>query len=174
MARGTWTVRVALFVALAGTGWGMTVMVSSASDIGVSLQPAAASERTGTWAVAPQGSGTTFARQTLRQIVHTSIGGTLARVHLSNVFGTRPLAVADVHIADARWGSSVDPASDRVVTFGGQPTTTIPVGGSVASDQVSLSVAAQSDVAVSVYLPQGTGPAAAHQLGLRIDFGTFG
>ena len=38
----------------------------------------AATAWTGTWAVSPQSSGTTFAQQTLRQIVHTSISGSAA------------------------------------------------------------------------------------------------
>jgi hypothetical protein len=61
----------------------------------------------GTWGVAPAAqslatSGSnplTFNQQTLRQIVHTSVGGSVARIHISNVFGTGPLSVADVHIA---------------------------------------------------------------------------
>jgi hypothetical protein len=159
MARGTWVVRVALFIAVAGTVWGMTVMVSAASGIDVTLLPAD-TPWTGTWAaVAPQAGGTTFERQTLREIVHTSMGGSLARVRLSNVFGTHPLTVADVHIADSAAGSSIKPATDRTVTFGGNATTTIPPGGSVTSDAIPFQVAARSEIAVSVYLPQTAGPA---------------
>ncbi|HEX4721884.1 MAG TPA: SGNH/GDSL hydrolase family protein [Pseudonocardiaceae bacterium] len=131
---------------------------------------AAATPWTGSWAVAPQSSGTTFAQQTLRQIVHTSIGGSSARVHLSNVFGNQPLVVADVHIANSTSGSSVDGGSDRAVTFGGQATTTIPVGGSAVSDPISFTVGAQANVAVSAFLPQATGPATSHQLGLQNNF----
>jgi lysophospholipase L1-like esterase len=130
----------------------------------------AATAWTGTWAVAPQSSGTTFAQQTLRQIVHTSISGSTARIHLSNAFGNQSVAIADVHIAQRTSGSSVNTGTDRTVTFGGQTSTTIPVGGSVVSDAISFAVAAQSDVAISVFLPQGTGPATFHQVGQQTNF----
>ena len=52
--------------------------VLTAGMTGVTTGPAdaAAIGWTGTWAVSPQSSGTTFNNQTLRQIVRTSIGGT--------------------------------------------------------------------------------------------------
>src|SRR5882724_80364 len=40
-----------------------------------------------------------FNNQTLRQIVHTSIGGPRVRVVVSNVFGTAALTVGGAHIA---------------------------------------------------------------------------
>jgi hypothetical protein len=57
---------------------------------------AAAPAWTGTWAAAPQSTGDSFSQQTLRQIVHTSISGTAARVQLSNAFGSSPLTISDV------------------------------------------------------------------------------
>jgi hypothetical protein len=53
----------------------------------------AATPWTGTRAAAQLSSGVTFNQQTLRQIVHTSIGGSVARVQLSNVFGTQAQAI---------------------------------------------------------------------------------
>lgn len=44
----------------------------------------------GTWAVAVQPRGRAFARQTLRQIVHTSIGGTSARCGCPTRTGLAP------------------------------------------------------------------------------------
>src|ERR1700733_2645667 len=41
----------------------------------------------------------TFRNQTLRMIAHTSIGGARVRIELSNVFGSKPLAIGAVHIA---------------------------------------------------------------------------
>ena len=38
-----------------------------------------------------------FNNQTLRQIVHTSIGGPMVRVVLSNVYGTAPLTIGAAH-----------------------------------------------------------------------------
>jgi lysophospholipase L1-like esterase len=131
---------------------------------------AASPSWTGTWAASPESGGASFNQQTLRQIVHTSIGGTTARVELSNVFGTQPLNIADVHIAQRSSGSSITAGTDRAVTFGGQTSTTIPAGGSAASDPVGFTVPALSDVAVSVYLPQPTGSATYHQQGTVTNY----
>jgi lysophospholipase L1-like esterase len=147
-----------------------TVWRPAFGDTTAREQIAAADTWTGTWAASPQGSGTTFNQQTLRQIVHTSIGGTAARVRLSNVFGNQPVTIANVHLAKRTSGSSVDAASDRAVTFGGATTTTIPVGGSVVSDQVAFGVAALADVAVSFYLPQATGNATVHDFGNQTNY----
>jgi lysophospholipase L1-like esterase len=116
----------------------------------------------GTWGTAIQSSGDTFAQQTLRQVVHTSIGGSSARVQLSNVFGDAALTISDVHVADVTGDGTVSTGSDRTVTFGGSSSVTIPAGGSVASDAANFTVAADSNVAVSLYVPR-TARSSAHQ-----------
>ncbi|MDX6311345.1 MAG: hypothetical protein QOF44_809, partial [Streptomyces sp.] len=58
-----------------------------------SRSAAASGSWTGSWSVSPQGGGASFSQQTLRQIVHTSIGGTSARVEVSNAFGSQPLVI---------------------------------------------------------------------------------
>jgi lysophospholipase L1-like esterase len=124
----------------------------------------------GTWAASPQSGGPTFNQQTLRQVVHTSIAGRAARIQFSNAFGVQPLHIGDVHIAQRTSGSSVSSGTDRAVTFGGQTYVTVPAGGVSASDLVDFSVAALSDVAISVYLPQSTGPATYHQQGTQTNY----
>jgi hypothetical protein len=132
MAQGTWVVRVALFVALLGTAWGTGIMVSSADSVAVSLAPAGTS---------------------VHQIVSAATGGATTRVRLSNESTAAPLVVADVRIGRA----TADPG--RALTFDGRPTTTIPAGATIVSDPVDFPVPARSDVTVSVFLPQATGPA---------------
>ncbi|WP_063819199.1 GDSL-type esterase/lipase family protein [Herbidospora cretacea] len=133
--------------------------------------PASAATWNGTWGASPQsGSNREFSNQTLRQIVRTSIGGTAVRVQLSNAFGTRALTVSNVHVARRTSGSSVDAASDRLVTFGGQQSVTIPIGGLAISDAASVPVAASSDLAVSFHLPSATGPATYHQTALQTSY----
>ncbi len=128
----------------------------------------------GTWAVSPQCCGNAFEKQTLRQIVHTSISGSAARVQLSNAFGSQAIMVGDVHLAKRTTGSSVDLATDQAVTFGGQKTISIAAGGSAVSDSIAFSVSALSDVAVSFYLPQGTGPITYHQQGTQTNYAAAG
>lgn len=125
---------------------------------------------TGTWAVSPQSSGTTFNRQTLRQIVHTSIAGTSSRIQLSNVFGSQPLMVSDVHIAQSSGGSSIVTTSDQTVTFGGQTSITIAAGALAVSDQIAFPVSALSNVAISFYLPVATSALTSHQQGTQDNY----
>ena len=40
-----------------------------------------------------------FNNQTIRQIVHTSIGGTAVGVQFSNLYGSDPLVIGDVRVA---------------------------------------------------------------------------
>ena len=97
-----------------------------------------------------------FANQTLRQIVHVSIGGERVRVVLSNAFGTVPLVVGAAHVALRVKDAAIDPKSDRPLTFGGSPSATIAAGAVVVSDPVSLAVPAFADLAVDVFLPGDT------------------
>ena len=91
---------------------------------------------------------------TLRQIVHLSAGGAAIRIHLSNAFGTQPLHLASVHVARPVSAASakIDPASDRVVTFSGNPDVIIPPGAEYISDPVVYPVLPLSDLAVSIHL----------------------
>jgi lysophospholipase L1-like esterase len=132
--------------------------------------PAASDGWTGTWAVSPQSGGPSYAQQTLRQIVHTSIGGSAARIRISNAFGSAPLTVSDVHVAQRTSGSSVNTGTDRAATFGGQSSVTIAPGATAVSDSVSFTVSALSDVAVSFYLPNATGSATYHQQGTQTNY----
>jgi lysophospholipase L1-like esterase len=124
----------------------------------------------GTWAASPQSGGASFNQQTLRQIVHTSIAGRAARVQFSNAFGTQPLRLSDVHIAQRASGPSISSDTDRAVTFGGQTDVTVTAGGVLASDLVDFPVTALSDVAISVYFPQSTGPATYHLQGTQTNY----
>src|SRR5262245_1600494 len=48
-----------------------------------------------------------FDNQTLRQFVHTSIGGERVRVVLTNAFGTRALSVGGAHVSLRDKGASI-------------------------------------------------------------------
>ncbi|TQK10389.1 SGNH/GDSL hydrolase family protein [Herbaspirillum sp. SJZ107] len=121
----------------------------------------AADRWVGTWgasptgaAISPQPAPRELTNQTLRQIVHTSIGGNRVRVCFSNEFGTTPLTIGAAHVARRTAGSSIDPATGRVLTFGGQPSIVIPPGAPALSDPVDLDLPPLVDLAISIYLPQ--------------------
>lgn len=121
-----------------------------------------------TWGMAPAGgtllvpfdkSGMlTLSDQTVRMIVHTSVGGNTARLRFSNRLGTSPITISDIHIAQstsATGSTSIVSSSDHKVTFGGATSVTIPAGQDVASDSIAYAIPPSTDLAVSVYFPKG-------------------
>ena len=90
---------------------------------------------------------------TLRQIMHTSLGGERLRVRVSNVFGTEPLTVgaAGIALAGAPGDAAIDAASTRTLTFDGRANVTIPAGGEYYSDPVALPHKAGADLAISLH-----------------------
>jgi hypothetical protein len=125
---------------------------------------------TGTWSVSPQGASGAFNQQTLRQIVRTSVAGSAARIQISNLYGSQPLHISNVHIALRSSGSSITASTDRTVTFAGSGSLTVAAGALAVSDSVAFSVPALSDVAVSFYLPQASGTATVHSVGKQTNY----
>ncbi len=122
----------------------------------------------GTWRAAPQQpfpSGTSHAgmkNQTVRMVVHSSVGGSALRVRLSNAYGTRPVLIGKVDVASHQTGPVTVANTDHMVTFNGRKSVMIPVGQEVVSDPVQMSVRDEQDLVVSVFLPKATGPTTWH------------
>ncbi|MFD9483700.1 SGNH/GDSL hydrolase family protein [Streptomyces sp. NPDC059991] len=109
-----------------------------------------------------------FRDQTLRQILHLDGGGEAVRVQLSNEYGKEPLVIAAARVAlraergdtaDAAAETALLPGTDTVLRFGGAAEVAVPVGEVVQSDPVDLAVSAGTDLVLSLYLPEDTGPA---------------
>jgi lysophospholipase L1-like esterase len=113
----------------------------------------------------PDGENAGFSNQTLREFAHISLGGHRLRIRLSNAYGTASLKVGAAHLALHLRGSSIDPQSDRALSFDGKTSVLIPAGALVLSDPVDLDVAPLADLAISLYLPGSSGPLTWHQLG---------
>lgn len=133
----------------------------------------------GTWAASPQmpvdvgglnPADTGFENQTIRMIARVSIGGEQIRVRFSNEFGTAPVAIGAAHIALAGKGAAILPGTDRALTVSGERSFTIPPGALVMSDPVSLKLQPLASVAVSVFVPNATGPASWHALGRQTTY----
>jgi lysophospholipase L1-like esterase len=126
----------------------------------------------GTWGASPSPqlpdvakmskASLTFANQTLREIVHVSIGGSLVRVRLSNAYGKEAVEIGGAHIALRQKGAAIVAGSDHVLTFSGQSSVTIPPNALVLSDPIPLRVAPSSDLAISIFLPRSTLGAGIH------------
>ena len=121
---------------------------------------------TGSWGAAPMSDGgDTFGpSQTVRHVVHTSVGGNVARIRLSNEFGSAPVTLRDVQIALAGSGSSIRAGTSKKVTFGGAATVTLTPGQDVSSDAVTFAVPKAGDVAISYYLAGQTAIQTYHQV----------
>jgi hypothetical protein len=117
---------------------------------------------TATWTASPQSSEAGLIpdlnNQTVRLIVHATVGGNRLRIRLSNAYGTQPLLIGDAHVAvsASAYLPTIVSGTDQALTFGGQSTITIPVGAVIVSDPVNFSVTPLTDVAASLYLPNET------------------
>jgi lysophospholipase L1-like esterase len=112
----------------------------------------------GTWAASPMSApndkgvaGVTD--ETLRQIVHVSLGGSMVRVILTNEFGTDPLTIGAAHVALRATGSEIQLASANALTFNGQPGVMIPPGALAVSDPIALKLPPLTDLAISIFIP---------------------
>lgn len=125
-----------------------------------SAAPASTGVWVGTWSASPVGGepGTEtdgMAGRSVRNVVHASIGGTSARVTLSNLYGQSPLTITHASIALAAGAQTAEAAAQtmRRLTFGGNTLVVVPAGQQVLSDAVVLRIPAGSDVLVTTYSP---------------------
>ncbi|WP_326722827.1 SGNH/GDSL hydrolase family protein [Streptomyces sp. NBC_00243] len=134
-----------------------------------SAAPASTGLWVGTWSASPAraepGTETNgMASRSVRNIVHTSAGGTSARITLSNLFGQQPLTITHATIAVAETANSAAAKADTMtrLTFGGSTSVTIPSGQQVMSDAVPVTIPHDSDVLVTTFSPTPSGPVTYH------------
>jgi lysophospholipase L1-like esterase len=135
-----------------------------------------------TWTTANAASDrpTAFSNQTMREIVHTTIGGSAIRIRLSNTFGTRGIRLDAVFIGlqeveprgagRQKDGAALVPGSNHAVTFGGSRSIAIPEGAEVLSDPISFSVRSEQNLAISLFTPGDTGPATVHGSAFQTNY----
>ncbi|MQY13952.1 hypothetical protein SRB5_41120 [Streptomyces sp. RB5] len=142
--------------------------------------PAGTGGWTGTWATAPTaaepGTERGLANLSVRNVVHTTVGGTRIRIQLSNAFGTAPLTLdgASVALAVAGGSAGAAPGSMRRLTFAQRSAVTVPVGRSVISDAVRLTVPADRDLLVTTYARTPSGPVTYHPHSRQISYAAEG
>ncbi len=151
-----------------------------AASLAVPALPARAQSGAGerwsaTWGAAPAGpppsaSTQSFTSQTLRLVVHTSIGGNRVRVRFSNEMGSTPLRIGAASIGVRSSSSAILQATLRTLSFGGQSAITIPAGAPALSDPVELAVPAQADLAISLYLPGTVQATTIHDMALTSSY----
>jgi lysophospholipase L1-like esterase len=128
----------------------------------------------GTWSAAPQPFVPerliTFQNQTVRLIVHGSVGGESLRLRLSNTYGHEPLYIGATRTALRLAGADIKAGSSRVVTFHGERDVTIPVGATITSDPVPIELRKFADVAISLYFPRAASAMTSHLLAMQSSY----
>ena len=145
------------------SGGKLTTAVGAFACLSIVLlcMPAFADEPGGSWhwvtawgtSQQPNVPAAAVSNATVREFARVTIPGQLIRIRLDNTFGPAAVTIGKASVAHRVQGALVAAGSTRRVTFGGSASVTIPVGGSVQSDPVALTVHAWQDIAVSLYIP---------------------
>ncbi|MER5938023.1 SGNH/GDSL hydrolase family protein [Streptomyces sp. NPDC001928] len=139
--------------------------------------PASTGVWVGAWSASPVGAerGTELrgmAGTSVRNVVHTSVGGTSARITLSNLYGQSALTITHASIAVSASAGTAAAVTDtmRRLTFAGSPRVVVPPGQQVLSDVVRLVIPGDADVLVTTYSPTPSGPVTFHPHARQISF----
>ena len=108
--------------------------------------------------------------QTLRLIIHTSVGGEAFRLRLSNYHGDQAINIGAVSVALQESNSTISSNSALSVTFNGQESINLPRGAVVFSDAITADVPELLNLSVSIYLPDETGFLTAHALSNQTNY----
>jgi len=91
---------------------------------------------------------------TLRQIVHVSLGGDSLRVTFSNSYGNAPLTLNEVHLAVSDDSSAIKPGTDQILYFDSKKQVTIQPDTSATTDSFAFDLQPQSNVAITIHYGQ--------------------
>ncbi|WP_410809516.1 SGNH/GDSL hydrolase family protein [Micromonospora sp. 067-2] len=160
---------------------GAPAVVASAGGSGTAAGRPDRSDWAGSWAAAvTRGNSvgltnTGLNNQSVRMVLHVSVGGPALRVRLSNLYGEQAVrvgraTVARPNTATAEDVSDIDPASLRPLSFTGDASATINRGAELLSDPLTFPVADDSDLVVTLHFPTPTGPTTFHGQSQQTNF----
>ncbi|MET8120051.1 SGNH/GDSL hydrolase family protein [Micromonospora sp. NPDC005291] len=152
---------------------GTPAVVASAGPSETAADRPDRSEWAGSWATAvTRGNSvgltnTGLNDQSVRMVVHVSVGGPALRVRLSNLYGEQAVKVGRATVARPNTTtvddvSDIDPASLRPLAFTGAASATMNRGAELLSDPLTFPVADDSDLVVTLHFPTPTGPTTFH------------
>ena len=111
----------------------------------------------GTWATAPQTVVKSFmpynncmTNRSVRQVVKVSIGGTVIRLKLSNIYSMQPVEIRSIYIAHAKDSSDIDAKTAQYFKFGNSYKTVIPAGKQIVSDALKFNLRNLERVAITI------------------------
>ncbi|WHM36625.1 FG-GAP-like repeat-containing protein [Streptomyces sp. BPTC-684] len=140
----------------------------------VAVVRSSAAQWTRTWGTAlgtaaPASESKVTGQQTVRMVVHSSIAGSTARIHLANTFSTEPVTIGHATIARQDQGAAAQ-GTPLSLTFGGARQVEIQPGESIDSDPAAFPVKADENLLVSIYLPQPVASAPYHEYTLTTSY----
>jgi lysophospholipase L1-like esterase len=137
---------------------GKRYAVKMISLLGHSVSGGISGRWVGTWSTAPQlvepGNNPPnpgLSNNTLRQIVHVSIGGDSLRMRFTNEFSSNPVIMHSVHFAVSLGGDTIDTATDVHLYFNGDTSVTMQPGTAVMSNPIYFPLHPLSNVAITIY-----------------------
>jgi lysophospholipase L1-like esterase len=112
--------------------------------------------------------------QSVRLIIHTTVGGSQVRIRLTNQHGDQAVTVGHATVAkpDLSTASQSDIKASTLheLSFNGQSSAVMKKGATLLSDPVNMSVDSQQNLVVSVYFPVPTGPTTFHSTTQQTNF----
>jgi lysophospholipase L1-like esterase len=127
-----------------------------------------------TWGASAYAIGDSAADRGYRMVVHTSVGGHDPRIRLSNAFGRRPITFDSVYAGLQLKDAALVRGTNRRLTFDGSSSVTVEPGSTVYSDPLPGTLAAGSNLVVSVHTPDASGPVTGHSMALQTSYATQG
>ncbi len=134
-----------------------------------SADPASSGSWVGTWstsaaAAEPRTTLRGMSGMSIRNVIRASVGGSSARIQLSNFYSARPLRITHASVALAAAPSNPTAAAGTMhrLTFGNRSWVTIPPGKAATSDPVRLDVPDAADLLVTTYAPEASGSVTYH------------
>jgi lysophospholipase L1-like esterase len=115
-------------------------------------------EWVGTWSTAPQlveprnnPPAPGLNHNSIRQVVHVSLGGDSLRVRFSNEFSSSPVTMNSVNISVSEDSSSIASNTDQTLMFNGKPEVTIQPGSAIISDPFKFELKPLSNVTITIF-----------------------
>jgi lysophospholipase L1-like esterase len=146
-----------------------SILAACATTVGTARAPA----WTTTWAgspTVPVPNSAGFNNQTLRVVVHPSLGGSEVRLRLCNTFGTSTVTIGAAAIGLQSADAGITNGTNRSVTFNGGDSITIPPAALIVSDPVKFDVSDGQMLSVSLFAPVDTGPTTVHPLAMQTSY----
>lgn len=108
--------------------------------------------------------------QTTREVVHVSLGGDRLRVRLSNEFGSETVQIGAAHVASCDENANIRPGTDHALTFSDRSNFAIPPNAPYISDPVNMTLAPDSNLCISLFIPKQTAAAGIHYDALQKNY----